>query len=244
MHNALIDIENNNPLNYYVERIEQKENFSVDRNWCTFADRYTTFDNTYRSKTYMGPGNIDVYLNGVMLDRTSYSIFDSCNVILNDLNVAGGSDEFDLNDPDTHRLIKFYINQYDPNTNKAKGTVKHIYCETPDEVLIEYRPDTTVKKTSYEIKEVTYDTGVLSYDDYEFPNSLINTKDEVKIWIDGILYTGGYEIRNRDIILKDSPLKIDPIKLYFDTHPDEYKEWKKVNGEYYYRRSRIIFEWR
>ena len=119
LHNALIDIENNNPLNYYVERIEQKENFSVDRNWCTFADRYTTFDNTYRSKTYMGPGNVDVYLNGVMLDRTSYSIFDSCNVILNDLNVAGGSDEFDLNDPDTHRLIKFYINQYDPNTNKA-----------------------------------------------------------------------------------------------------------------------------
>ena len=91
---------------------------------------------------------------------------------------------------------------------------------------------------------MTYDTEVLSYDDYEFPNSLINTKDEVKIWIDGILYTGGYEIRNRDIILKNSPLKIDPIKLYFDTHPDEYKEWKKVNGEYYYRRSRIIFEWR
>ena len=244
LHNALIDIENNNPLNYYVERIEQKENFSVDRNWCTFADRYISFDNTYRSKTYMGPGNVDVYLNGVMLDRTSYSIFDSCNVILNDLNVAGGSDEFDLNDPDTHRLIKFYVNQYDPDTNKTKGTVKRIYCETPDEVLIEYRPDTTVKKTSYEIKEVTYDTGVLSYDDYEFPNSLINTKDEVKIWIDGILYTGGYEIRNRDIILKNSPLKIDPIKLYFDTHPDEYKEWKKVNGEYYYRRSRIIFEWR
>ena len=244
LHNALIEMETSNPLSYFVERIEQGESFSVNRDWCTFADRYTPFNNTYTSNSYIGPGMVDVYLNGVMLDRSSYSIFDSCNVILNDLDVAGGSDEFDFDDLDSHRLIKYYIKKYDPDTNKIIGEVKRFYCETPDEVLIEYRPDTSLRKTSYEIKEVTYDTGVLPYEDYEFPNSLINTKDEIKIWIDGILYTGGYEIKNKDIILKNSPLQTDPIRLYFDTHPDTYKEWRKNNGEYTYRRSRIIFEWR
>ena len=244
LHNALIEMENNNPLNYFVERIEQGEAFSANRDWCTFANRYTPFTNTYTSNSYIGPGNVDIYLNGVMLDRSSYSIFDSCNVILNDLDVAGGSDEFDFDDSKSHRLIKYYIKHYDPDTDKTIGEVKRFYCETPDEVLIEYRPDTSLRKTSYEIKEVTYDTGVLPYEDYEFPNSLINSKDEIKIWIDGILYTGGYEIKNKDIVLKNSPLQPDPIRLYFDTHPDTYREWKKDNGEYTYRRSRIIFEWR
>ena len=179
-----------------------------------------------------------------MLDRNSYSIFDSCRIILNDLNVAGGSDEFDAEDPNTHRLIKYYIKEYDPEQEKNVGKIYRVYCETPDELLIEYKPDTSIRKTSYEIKESTYDTGILSYDDYEFPNSLLNSKDEIKIWIDGILYTGGYSIKNKDIILKNNPLQLDPIKLYFDSHPDTYKEWKKDNGEYAYRKSRIIFEWR
>ena len=235
LHNALIEMETNNPLNYFVERIEQGESFSVNRDWCTFANRYTPFNNTYTSNSYIGPGMVDIYLNGVMLDRSSYSIFDSCNVILNDLDVAGGSDEFDFDDSDSHRLIKYYIKKYDPDTDKTIGEVKRFYCETPDEVLIEYRPDTSLRKTSYEIKEVTYDTGVLPYEDYEFPNSLINTKDEIKIWIDGILYTGGYEIKNKDISEK--------AEITIEVN-DTYKEWKKDNGEYIYRRSRIIFEWR
>ena len=244
LNKVLVDMEAGTPVNYFVERIEQGEAFSADRVWCTAADRYTNFNNTYTSSTYIGPGNVDVYVNGVMLDRSSYSIFDGCNVILNELDIAGGSDEYDMKNPITHRLIKYYVTKYDPTTGKTVGQVKKVICDSPDEVMIEYKPDTSIRKTSYEIKEVTYDTGVLSYDDYEFPNSLINTKDEIKIWIDGILYTGGYTIKKKDIILKNNPLQIDPIKLYFDSHPEIYKEWKKENGEYVYRKSRIIFEWR
>ena len=244
LHETVVELETNNRLDYYVERIEEGESFSVNRDWCTFANRYTPFDNTYTGTSYIGPGNVDIYLNGVMLDRSSYSIFDSRNVILNEISVAGGSDEYDINKPDTHRLIKYYVEKYDPDTDKVTGEVKRVYCESPDEIMIEYRPDTTLRKTSYEIKETTYDTGVFMYEDYEFPNSLLNTKDEIKIWIDGILYTGGYEIKNKNIVLKNSPLQPDPIRLYFDSHPDTYKEWKAKNGEYSYKRSRVIFEWR
>ena len=243
LRETILEIESNNRLDYFVEKLEQGEQYSADREWCNQSNRYTFFDNTYNSGTFFGPGNVDVYLNGVMLDRGSYSIFDSSRIILNDLNVAGGSDEYGI-DPNGDKLIKYYVTKYNEEMGKTVGEVCRVYCESPDEVLVEYKTDTSIRKTSYEIKEVTYDTGVLSYDDYEFPNSLLNTKDEIKIWIDGILYTGGYSIKNKDIILKNSPLQLDPIRLYFDSHPDIYKEWKQQNGEYTYRKSRIIFEWR
>lgn len=237
--------ETNNELFYYVEKLEAGELYSVDRSWCTFANRYPSFDNTYTSLNYIGPGSVNVYLNGVMLDKSSYSLFDNNNVILNDLAVSGGSDEWDLDKPDTHRMIKYYKEEYDKETGKTKGIVHKLLTKTPDEVMIEYRPDTSIRKVSYEIKETTYDSnGILYYEDYEFPNSLITSKDTIKIYIDGILYTGGYTIEDKNIILLNSPLQLDPIKKYFNTHPDTYSEWKKENGEYTYRKSRIIFEWR
>lgn len=237
--------EAGNELFYYVEKMEAGEQMSVDRDWLSHGDRYTAFDNTYNAHSYIGPGAVDVYLNGVMLDRSSYSIFDNNNIILNDLMVAGGSDEYDVNDPETHTLIKYYVTEFDPEKNKMVGKIIPLHCTSPDEVLVEYRPDTSVKKVSYEIKDNTYDSnGVLMYEDYEFPNSLLKTKDVIKIWIDGILYTGGYHIEGKDIVLEDSPLRMDPIKQYFDANPDAYKAWKIEHGEYSYRKSRIIFEWR
>ena len=237
--------ETSNELFYFVEKIEAGETYSVNRDWLSHADRYTTFDNTYNAHNYIGPGAVDVYLNGVMLDKTSYSIFNNNNIILNDLMVAGGSDEYDRDKTETHNMIKYYITEYNEEKEKEVGTVKYLHCESPDEILIEYRPDTTIRKVSYEIKQTTYDTnGVFMYEDYEFPDSLLRTKDVIKIWIDGILYTGGYHIQGKNIVLEDSPLQLDPIKQYFDTHPDTYREWKIKNGEYSYRKSRVIFEWR
>lgn len=245
LSNSIKQSETENELHYYVERLEAGETYSVDRSWLNWSNRYTNFDNTYSSLSFIGPGAVNVYLNGVMLDKSSYSIFDNNNIILNGLQVAGGSDEFDIDNEETHRLIKYYIEKTDPATGKTKGEIKRLYCETPDEIMVEFRPDTTIKKVSYEIKETSYDTnGIFTFEDYDFPNSLLTTKDTIKIYIDGILYTGAYKIENKNIVLENCPLQQDPIKLYFDTHPDTYREWKKENGEYSYNRSRIIFEWR
>lgn len=242
---TIVEAETNNELFYFVEKLEAGETFSVDRSWTSWANRYALFDNTYASLSYIGPGSVNVYLNGVMLDKGSYSIFDNSNIILNDLTPSGGSDEWTMDNADSHRMIKYYTEEYDEATEKIKGKIYKLLTETPDEVMIEYRPDTTVKKVSYELKDTVYDTnGVLSYEDYSFPNSLLTTKDTIKIYIDGILHTGGYKIDKKDIVLVNCPLQLDPIQQYFNAHPDVYKDWKRVNGEYVYRRSRIIFEWR
>ena len=243
--NIINETENENELFYFIERMERNETYSVNRDWLGHGNRFTNFDNSYTAVSYIGPGLVDVYLNGVMLDKSSYSIFNNNYILLNDLSVAGGSDEYDKDDEKTHRLIKYYVETYDKDTDKTNGQLHYVYCESPDELTVEYRPDVTLRKASYEIKEISYDmNGVFSYDDYEFPSSLLNTKDEIKIWIDGILYTDGYYIENKNIVLRNSPLRLDPIKEYFNAHPDTYKEWKKEHGEYVYTRSRIIFEWR
>ena len=239
------ETETKNELFYFLEKMERNEAYSVNRDWLGHGNRFTNFDNAYTAVSYIGPGLVDVYLNGVMLDKSSYSIFNNNYILLNDLTVAGGSDEYNKDEEKSHRLIKYYIESYDKDTDKTDGQVYHVYCESPDELLVEYRPDVTLRKTSYEIKEISYDmNGVFPYDDYEFPSSLLNSKDEIKIWIDGILYTGGYYIEGKNIVLRNSPLRLDPIKEYFNAHPDTYKEWKKSNGEYVYTKSRIIFEWR
>ena len=239
------ETETKNELFYFLEKMERNEAYSVNRDWLGHGNRFTNFDNAYSAVSYIGPGLVDVYLNGVMLDKSSYSIFNNNYILLNDLTVAGGSDEYNKDEEKSHRLIKYYIESYDKDTDKTTGQVYHVYCESPDELLVEYRPDVTLRKTSYEIKEISYDmNGVFPYDDYEFPSSLLNSKDEIKIWIDGILYTGGYYIEGKNIVLRNSPLRLDPIKEYFNAHPDTYKEWKKSNGEYVHTKSRIIFEWR
>lgn len=227
-------METTNDLYYIVERTEGNETYACNRVITGPENRYDNFDNTYTSSSYIGPGAINVFLNGVLLEKAEYSIFDNCNIILNEIQTAGGSDEFTREDKDTWTLIKYYID----------GELKKIYCKEPDRLLLELRPDTSIKKASYNIKEISYETQAFDIIDYDYPVSLKNTKDKIKIYINGLIYTGKYSNINGVITLEDAPLNIDPIKLYFDSHPDEYKEYKKFNGEYIASKDRITFEWR
>lgn len=230
------NMESENELYYIVERTEQNESYACNRVLTGPQNRYDNFDNTYTSSSYIGPGAIDVYLNGVLLEKKEYSIFDNCNIILNGIQTAGGSDEYTRDDKETWTLIKYY--------DEASGEVKKVYCTNPDQLLLELRPDTSIKKVSYDIKEVSYDTQAFDIIDYDFPSSLKLTKDKIKIFINGIIYTGKYTNMNGVITLEDAPLQLDPIKIYFDSHPDEYKEYKKLHGEYIAKKDRVTFEWR
>lgn len=236
LKNAIDQMETKNDLYYIVERVEENESYACNRVITGPENRYDNFDNTYTSSSYIGPGAINVFLNGVLLEKKEYSIFDNCNIILNEIQTAGGSDEFTREDEKTWTLIKYY--------DDKTGQVKRVYCPEPDKLLLELRPDTSVKKISYDIKEVSYETQAFDIIDYDFPISLKNTKDKIKIYINGIIYTGKYTNINGVITLEDAPLQIDPMRRYFDSHPDEYREYKKTNGEWISPKDRITFEWR
>lgn len=226
---AIKQMESTNNLHYIIERTEEGETYAANRIICGPQDRYEAFDNTYTSSVYFGPGSINVYLNGVLLERSSYSIFDNHNVILNDIQTAGGSDELDREDPSTWNLVKYY--------DAESGEVKKVYCESADELIVELRPDTSIKKSTYTIKDVSYDTQAFDIIEYNFPSSLVNSKDLIKIYINGILYDGSYAIENGVITLKDAPLQVNPLKVYLDSHK-EIKYENELSGD------KVTFEWR
>ena len=76
--------------------------------------------------------------------------------------------------------------------------------------------------------------------------------DYIKIYINGIIYTGEYTI-NRDagvIVLEDanitSNLNVDAIDRYFTQNPEAYAKYQQEYGKYYPKKvvDRITFEWR
>lgn len=226
---AIEQIETSNNLHYIIERTEEGETYAASRITLGAQDRYESFDNTYTSSVYIGPGSTNIYLNGVLLERGSYSIFDNCNILLNEIQTAGGSDELDREDPLTWKLIKYY--------DEENGEVKRVYCQEPDELILELRPNTSIKKSTYTVKDISYDTQSFDTIDYDFPNSLVNTKDLIKIYINGILYDGEYTLDNKVITLQDSPLKRNPLEAYLNSH-------KEIKHNYKFSGDRITFEWR
>ncbi len=128
--------------------------------------------------------------------------------------------------------------------DEADGTVKYIECGECDYVTLEFRPDNSVKKVTYDVKQISYDSQSFDSEDYEFPSSLKNTKDLIKIYINGILYDGTYTFKDGVLSLDKPVLNVDPIELYFNSHPYEYKIWKNKNGEYVAPKDRVTFEWR
>ena len=237
LHDAIMEYESENSLCYIFEEVEAEESYSADRRVADPSMRYDIFPNTYIFENYsIGAGTINVYLNGVFLEKSCYSIFDGNKIMINNIDTVGGSDLWSKDDTTTYNIFKYY--------DESDGTVKTIDCGDCDYVTLEFRPDNSVKKVTYDVKQLSYDTQRFDSMDYEFPSSLKNTKDLIKIYINGILYDGTYTFKDGVLELNEPVLNMDPIELYFNSHPLEYKIWKNKNGEYIAPKDRVTFEWR
>lgn len=237
LHDAIMEYESENSLCYIFEEVEAEESYSADRRVADASMRYDIFPNTYIFENYsIGAGTINVYLNGVFLEKSCYSIFDGNKIMINNIDTVGGSDLWSKDDTTTYNIFKYY--------DESDGTVKTIDCGDCDYVTLEFRPDNSVKKVTYDVKQLSYDTQSFDSMDYEFPSSLKNTKDLIKIYINGILYDGTYTFKDGVLELNEPVLNMDPIELYFNSHPQEYKIWKNKNGEYIAPKDRVTFEWR
>lgn len=236
LHDAITEYESENSLCYIFEEIEAEESYSANRLTADASMRYDIFPNTYIFENYsIGAGTINVYLNGVFLEKSCYSIFDGNKIMINNIDTVGGSDQW-TKDGDHYTDMKYY--------DESDGTVKWIECGECDYVTLEFRPDNSVKKVTYDVKQISYDTQSFDTEDYEFPSSLKNSKDLIKIYINGILYDGTYVFKDGVLSLNTPVLNMDPIELYFNSHPYEYKIWKNKNGEYIAPKDRVTFEWR
>lgn len=87
-------------LTYYIERPEKNELISCERELLTAANRNTEYDNAYSTSISLLPGVVSIYVNGVRLEKTEYSIIDTNTFILH-RNIVGSQKNYDSNDKST-----------------------------------------------------------------------------------------------------------------------------------------------
>ena len=223
----------NNTLLYLVENIESNEFVSARRHWNVPLNENVNLPNSYVTTMRLMPGIINVYVNGVLLEKDDYAIFDN-NKLMVGFDLVGGQGIMPKNKGD-------YAHPYRVMTDEG---FKFIECENDDEVLIEVRDDLKIKKRSYEIKDISYDTYTFDILDYEYPKSLSFTKDFIKIYINGVLYDGNYTNTNGVITLLECDLEEDPLWKHFKVNPSDKKKYEEMYGEYIKHVDIITFEWR
>lgn len=223
----------NNNLIYIIENVENNETVACHRHWNAPRNENGNLPNSYTTNMRLTPGIINVYVNGVLLEKSDYAVFDN-NKIMIAFDLVGGQEILPIHKGDyahPYRVI-------------ADGELKFIECEGDDEVLIEVRDDLTLKKRTYPIKDVSYDTYSFDILDYDYPVSLSQTKDVIKIYINGVLYDGDYTNIEGVITLLECSLEEDPLYKYLRMNPSMMKEYEEKYGEYIKHEDTITFEWR
>ena len=223
----------NNNLIYIIENVENNETVACHRHWNAPRNENGNLPNSYTTNMRLTPGIINVYVNGVLLEKSDYAVFDN-NKIMIAFDLVGGQEILPIHKGDyahPYRVI-------------ADGELKYIECENDDEVLIEVRDDLTLKKRTYPIKDVSYETYSFDILDYDYPVSLSQTKDVIKIYINGVLYDGDYTNIEGVITLLECSLEEDPLYKYLRMNPSMMKEYEEKYGEYIKHEDTITFEWR
>lgn len=238
--NEMFSPYDNGKLMYIVERPEKTESASCIREVLTAANRDTQYSNAYTTTIPMIPGVVTVYVNGVRLHRKHYTVIDD-NTIMIHTPTVGGQRNYDSDDKETWNKYLYY---------NASGEYE-LTALRDDFIVIEVRQDYNLKSQTIPVRYAGQRTFYL--EDDGLPKSLLLSQDYIKIFINGVIYDGEYIINkeNGSITLTDSSLEnilnVDPIALYFETHPDEYDEYLAEYGKPYVpkpHKDQITFEWR
>jgi hypothetical protein len=260
---------------YIIEKIERGERVAAHRDYIyletgkdnNHSQIVRTIQDTIQTDFLLAPGTVNVYLNGALLPYEDYCKFDNNRVMFN-VDVCGLQQL-----PKASKMIESlpdHLNEkeYEEYSDLLKKkqvtriiTDKAYYVPTTsrDTIMVERRSDTSIKTITYDILDISYPDAFnasneraleFSQDFYDIPDSLINSGDFIKIYINGILYDNGYTVTRdngrKSIKLKDiSVLKMDPIRKYFDQYPEKEDEYiQEFGGKYRRTIDRITFEWR
>lgn len=251
---------------YAIERIERDEFVAAHRDWIHLdANRIGTHQQIYRAAQdtvetdfYLVPGTVNIYLNGQLLSYDDYCKFSNNKVMFN-MDVCGLQQLPSVDKMMTYLPDRFSVEEkleYQTLYNKKQvirlieDKMYYIPTDTRDTILIEKRDDTSIKSVTYDVLISSYTSYEFSKDYYDMPDSLMNTTDFVKIYINGIYYDEGYVFTNNGGIkgiklLGKGALTIDPVYEFLQRNPEEADKYLRENGTKYKRTiDKITFEWR
>ena len=260
---------------YIIEKIERGEFVAAYRDYIYLETNKSnnhsqivgSIQDTVEADFLLVPGTVNVYLNGVLLNYSDYCKFDNNKIMFN-IDVCG-LQQLPIPNKMIDALPEFLSKedraQYVTDLKKKQVTriitdrAYYVPTSSRDTIMIEKRNDTSIKSITYDILDISYPDAFntsneraldFSQDFYDIPDSLINSGDYIKIYINGVLYDNGYKISRengkKSIKLTDiSVLQMDPVRKYFDQNPEEEDKYEQEFGKKYRRTvDKITFEWR
>lgn len=229
---------------YVVERPENTEYLSCEREILTHENRITGAMNMYHTTIPLYPGNVRVFISGLRQPASAYKIIDA-NTIMIYNEIIGSTDNYPTE-----------------TVENIDGEYVEITREIADNILIEVRQDYNLRELTIPVRyagQKEFTTERINSDDStkggdELPEDLLESRDFIMIYINGMAYGKAYKV-NRElgtITLTDDRvtgnLGKDPIDEYFKLNPDEYQKWREANDGKEYKAKpitdTITFEWR
>ena len=229
---------------YVVERPENNEYLSCEREILTHKNRISGAMNMYRTTIPLYPGNLRVFISGLRQPSTAYKIIDANTIMLYN-EIIGSTDNYPTE-----------------TVENVDGEYVQITRQEADEILIEVRQDYNLREITIPLRyqgQKEFSMEAINPEDPTkggdaLPEDLIQSRDFIMIYINGMAYGKDYRL-NRDlgtITLTNETmigaLGRDNMDEYFKQNPDAYLEWREAHdGQEYQARpitDTITFEWR
>ena len=243
---------------YVVKPPEKGQNSIGTSYYLDYNNAVPGTTNIYRidESGSMYPGRVVVYVNGIRQPADSYVLLDNRTIMFlsQDTALLGNSKNFRLETREADDGSK--ITERVEYMHKD-GITSRLVHKNSDQILIEVLNDYGWNESHFTLKQ-TKDNFKIVLDDYEVSNSMLNSSDEIKIYIDG-LFIG---LRNnegyRRVVNLDHPvleiinpgvidrLRTDPMYNYLISTPGAMLAYKNTHGgkEYLPAAKDIILEWR
>lgn len=197
------------------------------------------------------PGRVIAYVNGIRQPSESFTILDNNTIMFNDEETAliGTASNY----PDEVLLDKNKV-----PLKTITGEIATVHHSHSDEILLEIRQETNRKEEHFKI-DTNNQAFSMSLEKNDIPLELLETGDEILIFIDGLFsglknndgskftYTrdtskGCITINAPDII---ESIVTDPLQKYFKLNPSAAQAYEEKHGkEYTPKKKDLILDWR
>lgn len=230
------DIKIGEKIHYTVEQLEVGASKVMDV--ITLDNTNSIGTNVYeipaQTELYLYPGRLVVYRNGVRLPKDDWTLIGNktIQIIKSDRPYIGTTASNYPNE-------SFYKRETD-----SSYTVHHNY---PDRITIEIRQDYKRKEETFKMKYNRIPEFPIN--DYDIDPQVLETKDEVLFYING-LFTGlsrnivnGYVLNKYKSCITFNDRKVaallsnDPLYIDLYENPDKMEAWKKRTGKSEYTTS-------
>ena len=258
-------------ITYIVEKIEREESIATYRDFINLETKrqdinhiqiYKPIQDTIEVDYSLAPGTTHVYLNGVLLSYDEYCKFNN-NKILFNIDVCGlqqlpSAEKMAESLPDHLSRLEKIDYELELKNKQVLRIIEdkpyYIPTSSRDTILVEKRQDMSIRSITYELLDSSFratDNVIeITQDLYDIPESMIYSADELKIYINGVLYDEGYETikegPSKGIrLFNSSSLVKDPLDDYFKEFPEKLEIYEQLNGKKYTKRKvQITIEWR